>query len=88
MGNYLRQIQSVFTITTANEQGGGASSGWSKCNSKKHALEGAKGLKTKRIYDDASNPTERVPKYIPSADANELPIKGMQKSPQRAHSAG
>ena len=77
--------QAVVTITTANEQGGGASSGGQNVTARNIvSSEGAKGLKTDRIYKDATNPTERVPKYIPSADANELPIKGMQKSLQRA----
>tara|TARA_R100000030_G_scaffold27427_1_gene19890 strand:+ start:951 stop:5468 length:4518 start_codon:yes stop_codon:yes gene_type:complete len=48
------------------------------------SIEAHKNSDTKRSKRDAENPTERIPKYIASADPNEMPIKGMQKALQRA----
>ena len=77
--------QSVLTVTTANEQGGGASAGGQDiASSDIVSAEGAKGLLTKRIKKDATDPKEKIADYIPSADSNELPIKGMQKALQKA----
>jgi hypothetical protein len=76
--------QSVKTVTTANEQGGGASDGGQNTTARNiTSVEGHKGLKTKKIKNEASG-AEIIADYIPSADSNELPIKGMQKALQKA----
>ena len=82
---FKTNTRSVTTVTTANEQGGGASAGGKNIAATDIvSAEASKGLKTKRIYNDANNAAEKVADYIPSADSNELPIKGMQKALQKA----
>ena len=85
-GEYVRTSEeSVATFTTANEQGGGASSGGQNVTARNIvSVEGAKDILTNSVLNAATDPSESVAKHIPSADANELPIKGMQKSLQRA----
>ncbi len=82
---FKTNTQAVATVTIANEQGGGASDGGQNSTANNiTSVEGHKGLKTKGIVADATNPVERIEKSIPSADSNEMPIKGMQKALQRA----
>ena len=90
---FKTQTTSVNTITTSNTQGGqgtqtAAESTTTSATDARAtrivSVNGHKNRKSKRIYSDATNPSERIPQYIPSADPNEMPIKGMQKALQRA----
>jgi len=47
-------------------------------------VEGHTALVTENAVREATDPSERIPKYLPSANPNELPMKGIQLSLQRA----
>ena len=47
-------------------------------------VEGHKNLTRAKSVAEATDPSERVPKYLPSASSNELPIKGIQFALQKS----
>jgi hypothetical protein len=87
------QTESVTTLTVSNTHGGqgtqtaAESTSTSATDARSYrvvSVNAHKNRKTKVTHKQATDPSERIQKPIASADANEMPIKGMQKALQRA----
>ena len=90
---FKTQTERVTTLTISNTQGGTGTQTAAESTSTSAtdatatrvvSVNAHKNRKTKVIDKQATDPTERIQKALPSADPNEMPIKGMQKALQRA----